>query len=201
MNREELGILARDLFARIPFGVMCRESNAEPAVYGRVYDYSIYSATITYGDTDHTKHLSVNEWLAGGGRICLRPIADMTSDELLFLTENYISEGRYAILDGGDLFDIGNMELCDLARIIDFFDSRHIDYRNLIGRGLAIPAPEGMYELPPLWCVCECPNRLGGMSVEPLEGFYATHGKVYAEGTKTECEKWIEEHTETNKNE
>ena len=201
MNKEELGILSRDLFARIPFGVMCRKSDTEPAVYGRVYAYSIYSATITYGDTDYTKHLPVNEWLAGGGRICLRPIADMTSDELEFLVDNYVFERGYAIEDGKDMFDVGEIELRDMARIIDFFDSRHIDYRNLIGKGLAIPAPEGMYELPPLWCVCNRPNQPSGVSVEPLEGFYATHGEVYAKGTKTECEKWLKEHTEINNNE
>lgn len=199
MNNEELGILARDLFARIPFGVMCRESNTEPAVYGRVYSYSIYSATITYGDTDYTKHLLINEWLAGGGRVCLRPITDMTSDELEFLVDNYVFERGYAIEDGKDMFDVGEIELRDLVRIIDFFDSRHIDYRNLIGKGLAIPAPEGMYELSPLWCVCNRPNQPSGMSVEPLEGFYATHGEVYTKGTKAECEKWLNNYRKTHK--
>lgn len=29
----------------------------------------------------------------------------------------------------------------------DFFNAHHFDYRGLIGKGLAIEAPEGMYQI------------------------------------------------------
>ena len=41
---------------------------------------------------------------------------------------------------------LGNKELWfDRWEITDFFNKHHLDYRGLIPMGLALPAPEGMY--------------------------------------------------------
>ena len=34
----------------------------------------------------------------------------------------------------------------EITEIIDWLNARHFDYRGLIGKGLALEAPEGMYK-------------------------------------------------------
>lgn len=43
-------------------------------------------------------------------------------------------------------FEHKGFYLENLGDVIDYYNSNHIDYRGLIGKGLAIEAPEGMYE-------------------------------------------------------
>lgn len=61
----------------------------------------------------------------------LRPMSSMTQEEkqeYQFLTERWMYDSSYSI---GDSFD--------------WLNAHHFDYRGLIEKGLAIEAPEGMY--------------------------------------------------------
>jgi hypothetical protein len=64
----------------------------------------------------------------------LRPMSSMTKDEV---------EQYYKIRTGEDRYkSLGELD----AELFDFYHKNHIDYRGLIPMGLALEAPEGMYE-------------------------------------------------------
>jgi len=57
----------------------------------------------------------------------LRPLSSMTESESFRFNRLEVYEGK-------------------IDEIIDFFNSKHLDYRGLIEKGLALEAPEGMYK-------------------------------------------------------
>lgn len=63
----------------------------------------------------------------------LRPMSSMTEEEYKEYTEK--------------LKGIFYGSLLDNALVIDWLNAHHFDYRGLIERGLALKAPEGMYNL------------------------------------------------------
>lgn len=74
----------------------------------------------------------------------LRPLSNMTADEKKIWSR--ILNGA----DSGDIFDhirLSHISIESIGEAIDFLNSRYFDYRGLIGRGLAVEAPEGMYLL------------------------------------------------------
>ena len=84
----------------------------------------------------------------------LRPMSSMTSDEkieieILIFEEWYDKGGAKVDIEG----DIEILANCDIGIIysgfcsdlIDWLNSHHFDYRDLIPKGLALEAPEGMY--------------------------------------------------------
>lgn len=67
----------------------------------------------------------------------LRPMENMTEEELEIYNRGdmtYVEEERYI-----------SAERC--LNIINFLNSHYLDYNGLIPKGLALPAPEGMYEI------------------------------------------------------
>jgi len=74
----------------------------------------------------------------------LRPMSDMTEKEkdeynrFIFDYEydDYWNPGKYR-----DAVEVYMMD-----ELIDWLNAHYFDYRNLIERGLALPAPEGMYK-------------------------------------------------------
>jgi len=65
----------------------------------------------------------------------LRPMSSMTEEEKKIYSNFFISKE----IDNFD-FDIPNYDT------IDWLNAHHFDYRGLIEKGLALEAPEGMYE-------------------------------------------------------
>ena len=75
----------------------------------------------------------------------LRPITSITENE-----EREIRNFFRKCID--DLHGKSNEEqfflgFCQDAESLDYLNMHHLDYRGLIGMGLAIEAPEGMYEI------------------------------------------------------
>ena len=77
-------------------------------------------------------------------KLYLRPLSNMTADEKK--TWSRILNGA----DSGDIFDhimLSHISIESIGEAIDFLNSHYFDYRGLIGKGLAMEAPEGMYLL------------------------------------------------------
>lgn len=91
----------------------------------------------------------------------LRPMSSMTEEEekeLMVLTNNKFSfrfdkskiiNIPISKIDGewhcGSLTSL--VDSFDIIRLIDWLNAHHFDYRGLIERGLALEAPEGMYNI------------------------------------------------------
>ena len=118
MTQEEKQLLLIDLCARLPYGVeiICGESKI--------------SLTLTPHMLEEiSKDNNKLEW-----KPYLRPMSSMTEEEV----------EKYNELCGCNAPFPGIIEE-SVAEFLDWLNSHHFDYRGLIEKGLALEAPEGMY--------------------------------------------------------
>ena len=128
MTQEERELLFRDLSARLPYGVMVR------------------CKVDRYDSTDESDECDakLRAWLLSGGEIMidgnnirpyLRPMSSMTMSEELEFT-------------GLCLKHAGKPEIENMViELSEFYNKKHLDYRGLIEKGLALEATEGMYKI------------------------------------------------------
>ena len=134
MTQEDKELLFKDLSARLPYSTLCYCKWAKDAPNG------------TSGCIQEVSTYLLDELMIIGDRnyecqICeikpyLRPMSSMTEEEKEEF-ENLL-EG---IVDGIERWDKP-----DLCEEYDWLNAHHFDYRGLIEKGLALEAPEGMYE-------------------------------------------------------
>ena len=126
MTQEEKQLLLRDLCARFPYGVMMKVTHD-----GVEYDIKF-----------NTELLDVLPDFADEFKPYLRPMSSMTEEECITLSKliPYETDAWKHIKTPIPLY-IANIEQ------FDFFHRHHLDWRGLIQKGLALEAPEGMYEI------------------------------------------------------
>ena len=127
MTQEEKQLLLIDLCARIPYKVKCSYERILPEGYilsdaqtiGTINNITVpFAEEITVKIDGSLRGLS-------DFKMYLRPMSSMTEKEK-------------------DTYD--TMVMCNASWVIDdWLLSHHFDFRNLIGRGLALEAPDGMY--------------------------------------------------------
>lgn len=126
MTQEDKELVLIDLSARLPYKVMVHiRYNTEVPCYGE----------LTPKDIKWFIDSKIKEI-----KPYLRPMSSMTEEE----KEEYINikqgECNGCVLTGkGD----PNTEFL----LVDFFNAHHFDYRGLIEKGLALEAPEDMYNI------------------------------------------------------
>ena len=133
MTQEDKNLLLIDLCARLPYGVK-----------GIItYDKSNTTFTVE-GIDNNVLHLSdAEECYVEDLKPRLRPMSSMTEEEkkeyeslCILIPVNYdsdLSKYDYYTTDSIDSFD--------------WLNAHHFDYRGLIEKGLALEAPEGMYNI------------------------------------------------------
>lgn len=141
MKKEDKELLLKDLSARLPYGVKILhegwnyEWDDELSTVERIVgidDKFIYTKVIDthngeeYRDDKHTISLFDD-------KIFLRPLSSMTEEEKSAYKDFYPLSPR-------DL-----MPPHIALQMFDWLNARHFDYRGLIEKNLALPAPEGMY--------------------------------------------------------
>jgi hypothetical protein len=158
MKKEDKDLLVRDLCARLPYGVKILhegwnyEWDDELSTVERVVgidDKFVYTKVIDthngeeYRDDKHTISLFDD-------KIFLRPMSSMTEKEKKELKDlldaELVSCSDFGYLEGGTLVEyISSIPYSLCIYVIDWLNAHHFDYRGLIEKGLALPAPEGMY--------------------------------------------------------
>lgn len=139
MTQEEKQLLLKNLCARLPYGVKATTTsngwNGAYTITGYVND-RIYLDCPVYGNGD-------DEWLVESIKPYLRPMSSMTEEE---------QEEYYNTMDIEIQRNYPNS--CDFSESVyyskttktfDWLNANHFDYRGLIPMGLALGAPEGMY--------------------------------------------------------
>lgn len=133
MTKEEKNLLSVDLCGRLPYGV-----KIQATVFDDVLD--------RYGDETNVveeknvvcnlymmKHDSVfyeGDWIPlESCKPYLRPFSTSTEDEYEYVDRNF----TYTEYNDWEY--------------VDWLNAHHFDYRGLIEQGLALQAPEGMYEI------------------------------------------------------
>lgn len=127
MTQEEKQLLLKDLSARLPYGV-----------YVDAYSWQKDTPKLLIECVpEYVGEEIVVKGLAGRHSIkeikpYLRPLSSMTEKEL----------GEYKHLV--NRYNASNYE--SASGWVDWLNTHHFDYRRLIEKGLALEAPEGMYE-------------------------------------------------------
>ena len=132
MTQEEKQLLLLDLCARLPYGVCVhiRYKEGEPC-YGKLTPRDIQWFI-------DSKIESIKPYL--------RPLSSMTEEENKQRKELGIL--LWSDSNGKRGFDgFGNISGEDTLKAIDWLNANHFDYRGLIEKGLALEAPEGMYNV------------------------------------------------------
>lgn len=118
MTQEEKNILLKDLSARLPYGTRIHISH--PSDNAELDDW------LTTGTIDNFSFF-------GSVKPYLRPMSSMTEEE----------QQEYYDLTHQEEDDV--WAKCLFDKMVDFCNERHLDYRGLIEKGLALEAPEGVY--------------------------------------------------------
>lgn len=137
---QEKQLLLKDLCSRLPYGVKVQTK----AFGGSTTEGILWS--IEYNETgtfifhkDSLLGYNINEDII---KPYLRPMSSMTDEEIeyykIFIDEFSI-DNRYPQFTAKYV----NKKLVD--EFIDWLNEHHFDYRFLIDKGLALEAPEGMY--------------------------------------------------------
>lgn len=130
MTQEEKQLLYKDISARLFYGVKAEargwDEEKEEEVLVPVTVYSVNTDGYVYfADNDY----DITYCSIDACRLYLRPMSSMTMEE----QREYIPVGRGMSPDNPSV-------------LADWLNAHHFDYRGLIEKGLALEAPEGMYE-------------------------------------------------------
>lgn len=134
MTQENKQLLLKDLCARLPYGVKCKDwtygVNDEHIDVIEILDiieprYESYQ----YKGIDARHDISRI-------RPYLRPMSSMTEEE----------EQDYASLSNHCISTSMGFAYLEAQVLVEWLNFHHFDFRNLIERGLALEAPEGMYK-------------------------------------------------------
>ena len=154
MTQEDKDLLFKDLCARLPYGVKLQKFNEPDSAF------ELYSFNKESGEIMFYKYRGKALEIADVGRLYrrdvllykpfLRSMSSMTEEEkeefhklkqfsVTVIMPNGVSqiEPTYIV----DLEDDGD----GLNHLYDWLNAHHFDYRGLIEKGLALEAPEGMY--------------------------------------------------------
>lgn len=128
MTREEKQLLFKDLVARLPYTPMVNLRGK--AGYDRklvsVHRYATRNEFEIVVNSDDDEDYMPHNFEIEIVKPYLRPMSSMTEEEHKEY-EQWLPDGKCI-----DTFD--------------WLNAHHFDYRDLIGMGLALPAPEGMYK-------------------------------------------------------
>lgn len=131
MKQEEKRLLLKDLCARLPYGVNVNIELIHSSVpkYDSLLWGFLLSDNLAITQKDgYTKFFNITDAKI---KPYLRPMSSMTEEE----KEELYQKTGFRIDD------------CILGlSAIDWLNTHHFDFRNLIEKGLAIEAPEGMYK-------------------------------------------------------
>ena len=122
----EKSLLLKDLCPRLPYGIKCDHFGKIKTVLGVFND--IIQVGYDINDYEDTCIEDIKPYL--------RPMSSMTEEERLTYYQRTHDVGRSV-----DVIDED-----EVALHMEWLNEHHFDYRGLIGRGLALEAPEGMYE-------------------------------------------------------
>lgn len=119
MKNKEKELLLKDLCGRLPYGVKVAKDNV-------IYPLTGIDIALGYVELAVSERISIEE-----AKPYLRSMSSMTEEEK--------KEVHYFV----ESHKLGNCSRS--GAISDYLNSIHIDYRGLIEKGLALEAPEGMY--------------------------------------------------------
>jgi len=128
MEQEDIELLFKEFSGRLHYGLIVSPVDCGKArLIGCLLDSVLLQDIRTGKDYD-------KPWDIEYVKPYLRPMSSMTKEEI-----NEFEQITDNLLDNGTSEEIWNT-------VIDWLNAHHFDYRGLIGKGLAIEAPNDMYK-------------------------------------------------------
>ena len=127
MTTEQKQLLLKDLCARLPYGVIGLYTWKNKKSYNRELTGMLYDELQSSWNSTEDSQFSPY----------LRPMSSMTEEEI----DAYRSTGSFLHTNGIPY------NLCYTNEGFNFLLSKYLDIFGLIEKGLALEAPEGMYDL------------------------------------------------------
>ena len=146
MTQEEKNLLLKDLSARLPYGV---KISIPDLLISSIKNIEVLNE-IFKGD-DGLYRVNDSGILIEYVKPYLRPMSSMTEEEkgeLEYLSEEYFGKALDKQFQESLSSNINEGEILEYIAssvIVDWLNENYFDYRGLIEKGLAIEAPEGMY--------------------------------------------------------
>jgi len=134
MTQEDKELILKDLSARLPYGVQCSCTWSHEVPNGT-------TGCIQELSTFLIEEIEIMDNPEYDCQICeikpyLRPMSSMTEEEKVYLSQRHFYEGESAY---------ANVYIA--AEVVDWMTEHHLDFRGLIPKGLALEAPNGMYNV------------------------------------------------------
>ena len=129
MTQEDKELVLKDLCARLPYDDIYGEVHMQ--IVGESKPFILKEKPITFDDI---KDFTEEDGVIFNIKPYLRPMSSMTEEErqeLNLIPSSTEDEGFVGSYPNG--------------KDVDYLNSHHFDYRGLIEKGLAIEAPEDMY--------------------------------------------------------
>ena len=128
MEQEDVELLFKEFSAKLHYGLIVSPVDCGKArLIGCLLDSVLLQDIRTGKDYD-------KPWDIEYVKPYLRPMSSMTKEEI-----NEFEQITDNLLDNGTSEEIWNT-------VIDWLNAHHFDHRGLIGKGLAIEAPNDMYK-------------------------------------------------------
>lgn len=149
MNKKDKELLLIDLSARINYKVKCKSDIFKKKnLVGMDGDGLIFWSR----DENNKACYDVLEPSKWNVKPYLRPMSSMTEEEFLAIYDMcWPKDIEFNSTYGSYWGDFKTKKSIPYfmynSNQIDYLNSHHFDYRGLIEKGLALPAPEGMYKI------------------------------------------------------
>ena len=136
MTQEEKDLLLRDLSARLPYGVKgIITFNDNKDIFTLIGNYNT-NLCLSDNEACHVEDFAPY----------LRPLSSVTDEERHEIQEILgkdveIPDDFIHIIDSSRK----SFSFIEIQAVFDYLNAHHLDYRGLIPKGLAIEAPDGMY--------------------------------------------------------
>ena len=156
-TKENLELLLKDLCGRLPYNVIGRRKWIAPMTKSPEQTNQALSPRDLEAIQSLIEHGLAYVNLSDGREIFLdkyefkpylRPLSDMTAEEFAYIKQRWVFTEKCR--DENDIMDVVNrgcVEVCDAYLFVEWLNANHFDYRGLIEKGLALEAPDNMYNL------------------------------------------------------
>lgn len=140
MTQEEKDLLLKDLFSRISYGVKVQNNSYKTTSVNTIegFDGNVFIMKETYELLNFNTNISTVKNVTGyihQIKPYLRSMSSMTMDEEKEYFSFYFFENN--------CFN----NTIGAYKLLDWLNAHHFDYKGLIEKGLALQAPDGMYNI------------------------------------------------------
>lgn len=157
MSQENKQLLFLDLSGRLPYRVIVQINDGLKGIYDR----RLVQVFCDRASCSVSVYNPLKECICMDSvKPYLRSMSSMTEEEREDFWKNVLDidwrelefdeepdEVPFPFIENDCGFYLDNLYLADLFAVIDWLNEHYFDYRGLIPKGLALEAPEGMYNI------------------------------------------------------